>query len=225
MAHTPLLIGADGQGLSKRLGSLSIDQLREKGIDPVTIASLLAKLGTSDNIEIRKSLDELAAEFSFDKIGRAPARFDENDLTKLNSSLLSDMSFEVVSERLNESDALKGRADLKLFWDTIRDNISSLNEVSDWADILFGEVETSVDDEDKEYIAAASSSVPASPYDDTTWSSWTGALKEQTGRKGRGLFMPLRKALTGRERGPEMNKVLVLLGEERAKARLVKASG
>ena len=225
MAHTPLLIGADGQGLSKRLGSLSIDQLREKGIEPVTIASLLAKLGTSDNIEIRKSLDELAAEFSFDKIGRAPARFDENDLTKLNSSLLSDMPFEAVSERLSETDALKGRADLELFWETIRDNISSLNEVSDWADILFGDVETSVDDEDKEYIATASSTVPAAPYDDTTWSSWTGTLKEQTGRKGRGLFMPLRKALTGRERGPEMNKVLVLLGEELAKARLDKAAG
>lgn len=225
MAHTPLLVGADGQGLSKRLGSLSIDQLREKGIEPVTIASLLAKLGTSDNVEIRKSLDELSSEFSFDKIGRAPARFDENDLTKLNSSLLSDMPFEAVSERLAEVEGLQGRDDVQLFWETIRDNISSLNDVSDWAGILFGDVMTAVDDDDKDYISAALSSVPSAPYDESTWSAWTGALKEQSGRKGRGLFMPLRKALTGQERGPEMNKVLVLLGEELARARLANAAG
>ena len=82
MAHTPLLVGADGASLSKRLGSLGMGELRSQGIEPLAICSLLGKLGTSDNVEIRESLAQLAEEFSFDKIGRAPARFDEAELRK-----------------------------------------------------------------------------------------------------------------------------------------------
>jgi len=64
-AHTPLLVGADGKSLSKRLGSLSMLELRQQGIEPMSIASLLAKIGTSDAVDIRRSLEELSSEFSF----------------------------------------------------------------------------------------------------------------------------------------------------------------
>ena len=76
-----------------------------------------------------------------------------------------------------------------------------------------------ISDEDKEFCTSAASSLPET-VDDTTWSSWTSGLKEASGRKGKQLFMPLRLALTGRARGPEMGAILKLLGSERAKARL-----
>ncbi|MCL4137245.1 UNVERIFIED_CONTAM: hypothetical protein GTU68_014358, partial [Idotea baltica] len=88
MAHTPLLVDKDGGPLSKRLGSLSMDQLRDKGIEPMAICSLLGRIGTSENVEAVESLGALAASFSFDKIARNAARFDEDELTSLNASIL-----------------------------------------------------------------------------------------------------------------------------------------
>lgn len=223
MAHTPLLVGADGQGLSKRLGSLSILELSKRGIEPVAIASLLAKLGTSDNVEIRPSLEVLSEEFSFDKIGRAPARFDEEDLLKLNSNLVSEMSYAEAKAALDH--ALEGAEcpDPEFFWETVKGNVSTVSEAGMWAKTLFGEIEAQDLPEDQDYLKAALGSLPSGEYDLETWGAWTNALKAETGRKGRGLFMPLRLALTGEGRGPEMNRVLVLLGEARAKARLEKA--
>ncbi|MAK61852.1 MAG: glutamate--tRNA ligase [Ponticaulis sp.] len=220
MAHTPLLIGADGQGLSKRLGSLSIHELSKDGVEPMAIASLLAKIGTSDNVEIRSQLSELSEEFSFDKIGRAPARFDETELMKLNANLLLDMPEDEAVSRLKANPKLSDLSDPTFFWDTIKGNISVFSDVDRWAGILFGEIETPDLAEDKDYLEQALASLPAGDYSEETWSTWTSELKVSTGRKGRGLFMPLRKALTGEERGPEMNRVLVLLGEARARARL-----
>lgn len=223
MAHTPLLIGADGQGLSKRLGSLSIHELSKNGIEPMAIASLLAKIGTSDNVEVRSDLAQLCEEFSFDKIGRAPARFDEAELMKLNAGLLLEMPEADAIARMKESSKFSEFADLPFLWETVKGNISVFSDVEKWADILRGDIAIETDDEDKDYLAAALNSLPGGDYSEETWSAWTSELKSSTGRKGRGLFMPLRKALTGEERGPEMNRVLVLLGEDRARARLQSA--
>lgn len=220
MAHTPLLVGADGEGLSKRLGSLSIRQLRDAGFEPLAIASLLGKIGTSDNVEVRDSLAVLSEEFSFDKIGRAPARFDERELEKLNSDLVSGFAFEIVSADLRGFETLKGCADLPLFWETIRGNITKMSDASEWGNILFGDHPGIVDAEDREFIEEAISGLPDGEVTPETWSNLTGNLKERTGRKGRKLFMPLRKAITGQQHGPEMDKVLMLVGAERAKARM-----
>jgi glutamyl-tRNA synthetase len=220
MAHTPLLVGADGEGLSKRLGSLSIEQLRETGFEPMAIASLLGKIGTSDNVEVRESLATLSDEFSFDKMGRAPARFDERELEKLNSDLVSAFPFEKVADELKSFEALNACPDLPLFWETIRGNITRVSDASDWGITLFGGQDGVVDDEDREFIEQAIASLPDGEVTEQTWSDLTAGLKEQTGRKGRKLFMPLRKAITGKQHGPEMDKVLILVGAERAKARM-----
>lgn len=219
MAHTPLLIGADGQGLSKRLGSLSIGQLRDDGFEPLAIASLLGKIGTSDNVEICESFEQLMSEFSFDKIGRAPARFDERDLQKLNSDLVSKMTVDDVRPDLLSIAKLSGRDDLDLFWETIKGNIVTIREAGNWAEILFGEAAGSVEDEDVTYIQAAHDAMPEAVTPET-WSVLTTRLKDETGRKGKKLFMPLRLALTGQAHGPEMDRVLMLIGAQKAKARL-----
>lgn len=217
MAHTPLLIGADGQGLSKRLGSLSIDQLRSESFEPMAIASLLAKIGTSDNVESRDSLAQLAEEFSFSKIGRSPARFDEAELTNLNASILHGQSFETVKDRLT---AIDTRAANEAFWQVIRENCSVLADVKGWVETVFGDATRLVDAEDADFIAAAITLLPDGELTGDSWGEWAKALKAETGRKGRGLFMPLRKALTGMEHGPDMSALLPLIGRDRALARL-----
>lgn len=222
MAHTPLLIGADGQGLSKRLGSLSIAQLRDEDYEPMAISSLLAKIGTSDAVEARRDLETLASEFEFAKIGRAPARFDEKDLTNLNAELVHASSFTDVEARVSAY-TLGGRAD-ETFWTAISGNLTRVSDAAEWLMIIYGDVTTTVDPEDAEYIVTAANALPNGDVTDATWGEWTSALKAATGRKGKALFMPLRLALTGKSQGPSMDKVLSLLGRDKALTRLSSAT-
>ena len=217
MAHTPLLVGADGSGLSKRLGSLGMGTLREQGIEPLAICSLLGKLGTSDNVEIRESLDQLAEEFEFAKIGRSPARFDEADLHNLNAAITHAMSFEAAKDRLAAIDA---KAADEAFWMLVRENCVTVEDAARFVPVAFGEITPLVDAEDQDFITSAAQLLPEGEISADTWGEWTSALKAETGRKGKGLFMPLRKALTGMERGPSVGDMLVLMGRDRALARL-----
>jgi len=217
MAHTPLLVGADGSGLSKRLGSLGMDTLRDAGIEPLAICSLLAKLGTSDNVELRPSLNVLADEFDLRKIGRSPARFDESDLNSINAAITHEMSFEEARPRL---EAIDPKAANEAFWLLVRENCQRVEDAARFVPVAFGEIEPIIDDEDRDFIATAAKLLPEGEPDGDTWGPWTTALKAETGRKGKGLFMPLRKALTGMERGPGVGDMLVLMGRDKALSRL-----
>ena len=217
MAHTPLLVGADGASLSKRLGSLGMGELRGQGIEPLAICSLLGKLGTSDNVEIRESLTQLAEEFEFGKIGRAPARFDEAELNGLNAALTHAMPFAEAKDRLA---AIAPEAADETFWLLVRENCEKVEDAGRFVPVAFGEITPLIDEEDREFIIAAAGLLPDGEMTEETWGAWTSALKAETGRKGKGLFMPLRKALTGMERGPSVGDMLVLMGRDRALARL-----
>ncbi len=213
-AHFPLLVGVDGDKLSKRFGSLSIESIRQDNIEPLALLSQLAKIGTSDPVEVRHFIAELAAEFSFDKIGRAPARFDPRELEALNAKLLHEMPYKAVEDRLAKLGVTGGEE----FWTTVRGNLKHVAEAADWWKIVEGPVTPKIEEED--YIAAAEAALPAGEPTAETWGAWTKALKETTGRKGKGLFMPLRQALTGLDHGPEMGTLLPLIGEARIRARL-----
>jgi len=214
-AHTPLLVGKDGKGLSKRLGSLSMEELKSQGLEPLAICSLLGKIGTSDSIEPRASMNILTSEFSFSKIGRAPARFDEAELELLNGKLLNELSYKDVSAKLSEIGIIAS----KDFWELIRSNILKMNDAILWNEIIFKDIQGQINEEDKDFCFGAAEMLPSSiTYN--TWSEWTNALKIKYNRKGRNLFMPLRKALTGLDKGPEMAKLIVLLGSDKARERL-----
>ena len=221
MAHTPLLVGADGQGLSKRLGSLSISELAADGVEPMAIASLLARIGTSDPVEVSDSLDELARAFSFDKIGRASARFDEGELMQLNAEIVHAKPFDAVRETLEALDPRAARED---FWLTVRANCERVRDAVRYVEMAFGEITPVVEDADRDFIAGAGAHLPDGELDAGSWGAWTAALKADTGRKGKSLFMPLRLALTGAPRGPEMAALLPLIGREKALERLKAAS-
>ncbi len=213
-AHHPLLVAADGGPLSKRLGSLSVRGLREEGIEPMALLSKLAKIGTSDPVEPRHDLDALAADFAFEKIGRAPARFDPEELKRLNAQLLHQTPFEDVADRLREMGVAGGAA----FWTVARANVETLADAAAWWRIASGPVTPVI--EAASFAAAAAAALPSDPLDADSWGVWTGALKAETGRKGMALFMPLRLALTGETSGPDMASLLPLIGAEKARARL-----
>jgi len=211
--HFSLLVGADGSALSKRLGSLSIAQLREDGIEPLAITSHIAKLGTSDPLEAGASLAELGANFNFAKMGRAPARFDEADLHRLNAGVLHAMDYATAKPRLAALEADLGED----FWLAVRPNLKLFKDVADLARIVGGEIVPVI--EDPAFAARALELLPAT-VDASTWSAWTAAIKDATGAKGRALFMPLRQALTGLDHGPDMGALLALIGREKAAKRL-----
>lgn len=213
-AHFSMLVGAGGEALSKRLGSLSIEGLREEGIEPQAINSLLAKLGTSDPVVPRAKLEELVADFDLTKFSRAPAHFDPNDLKVLNHKLLHGMSYDAVAPDLTRLGIGGGAA----FWETVRDNIQLLSEARAWWRVVEGPIDPVI--EDAAVAAAARDLLPNGPFTDATWNEWTAAVSAKTGAKGKALFRPLRLALTGQPHGPEMRKLLPLIGPERAAKRL-----
>lgn len=219
-AHMSLLVGADGQALSKRLGSLSISEMREQGYEPIAIVSHLGRIGTSDPLELAASARDLAASFGFEKLGRAPARYDTADLDRLNAAALHAMDYATARPRLAELGCDLGEG----FWAAVRPNLGRFAEAADWARILTERIETAPLG-DAAFQAAAivafEETVPAGGEPDAaTWGQWTGAVKAATGAKGGALFRPLRQALTGRESGPDMAGLLPLIGRERILERL-----
>lgn len=212
-AHMPLLVGADGQALSKRLGSLSISEMREQGYEPIAITSHLGRIGTSDPLEVGASVEALGQSFAFSKMGRSPARYDTADLDRLNAQALHAMDYATVQGRLAAVEADLGEA----FWNVVRSNLQKFDDVVDMAAIVRGPVTPII--EDAAFAAAALEHLPLS-IDGEAWGTWTNAVKEATGAKGKALFMPLRHILTGRERGPEMAAILPLIGRERIVKRL-----
>ena len=213
-AHLPLMTDISGAGLSKRLGSLSLRDLREQGIEPMAVASLLAKLGTSDAIEARASLDLLVDEFEVDHFSRATPKFDPTELGHLNARLLHAMSFDEAQPRL----AALGIDAPAAFWEAVKANLAGLSEAKEWWQVVAGPVTPVI--EDAGFTQAAADLLPPEPWDQATWSQLSNAVKAATGRKGRELFHPLRLALTGRENGPELKNLLPLIGRDKALARL-----
>lgn len=207
-AHHSLLTGPQGEALSKRLGTLALRDLRAKGVAPQAILSLMARLGSSDPVELRATVQDIVDGFDISKFGSAPTKFDAEDLGPLTARYLATLTVADVADTLSDVPEDKREA----FWNAIKGNIASLDDVADWwAYFVNGAEVALIEDEDREFIVQAFDLLGDPPYADDTWSTWTAAVKDATGRKGKGLFMPLRKAVTGRMRGPEMAEVMPLL--------------
>ncbi|MBT3238217.1 MAG: glutamate--tRNA ligase [Rhodospirillaceae bacterium] len=214
-AHTPLLTGMDGKGLSKRLGSLTVSSMREDGIEAMAMNSYLAHVGTSDDVDVRPDLGELASDFDISHTGRGTPKFDAERLHALNAQTLHAMDFNTVSARIADLGA--EFAD-DAFWQAVRPNLERLSDVMVWHDVCFGSVDPVIEIAD--FIAAATEVLPPEPWDEGTWKTWTGDVKEATGAKGKELFKPLRLAITGLDHGPELKALLPIIGRERILKRL-----
>ncbi|AUR00026.1 glutamate--tRNA ligase [Phaeobacter inhibens] len=214
-AHHSLLTGPQGEALSKRLGTLALRDLREAGVQPMALLSMMARLGSSDPVEIRSEMAELIDGFDINRFGAAPTKFDVEDLYPLTARYLQSLSLADVQTHV---DALGVPAEKQAaFWDVAKENISTLKDLGGWWELCRDGAEPLIAEEDTAFIAEAMALLPEGPYDSESWGKWTAAVKEKTGRKGKGLFMPLRKAVTGMERGPDMSALLALMETVRAR--------
>ncbi|WP_111558302.1 glutamate--tRNA ligase [Paracoccus sediminilitoris] len=207
-AHHSLLTGAKGEELSKRIGALSLKDLREGGVAPEALLGLMARLGSGQPVGLA-SLDELADSFDLSNFGASPTKFDADDLWPLTRERNQSLPFDQVADRIA---ALGVPADqAERFWRVASQNITRLEDLEAWWQIFSQGADPQIDPEDADFIAQAMSLLPPPPYTDQTWGEWTSAVKEATGRKGKGLFMPLRKAVTGQAHGPDMSDVMPLI--------------
>jgi glutamyl-tRNA synthetase len=212
--HHSLLVSADGHALSKRDLAIAISGLREEGLEAMSVTSYVSAIGTSDPIVPHASIDELVELFGFEKLSRAPARFDADELRALNAKLLHMLPYEAVADRLKAMGVGGGEA----FWNAVRGNLAVLGDAETWWRIVHETIEPEI--ADRALCGTAAALLPPEPWDEGTWSTWSGAVKEATGAKGKALFGPLRLALTGREHGPELKLLLPLIGRARALDRL-----
>ena len=213
--HHSLLVAGDGARLSKRDGALSIGALRRSGIEAMTVVSMAATIGTSDPIAPFQEMEQIWQGFDFAKLSRAPARFEPEDLKLLNAKLLHGRGFTQVAAQLETLEVGGGEA----FWNAVRANVTVLSDACGWSDIVSKPI-TPVIGEEAEFCAQSADLLGPEPWDAATWPAWTKQLSTASGRKGRMLFMPLRLALTGLARGPEMAHLLPLIGRQRALGRL-----
>jgi glutamyl-tRNA synthetase len=211
-AHNSLVKTKEGK-ISKREGKGGVAELREKGVQPMVLNSFLAKLGTSDAIDLKENLQQLVDEFDIKKFGLAPTLYDVVDIFRLNTKALHGLSYEAVKNKIPTEIPEK-------FWDKIKGNIESLNDVEKWWIICTQNFSVSFSDEDKAFLNEAAKLLPEGEITSQTWDIWINEIKAKTGRKGKQLFMPIRLALTGVEHGPEMKEILEFIGRERVLWRL-----
>ena len=211
-AHEALLVGSEGK-LSKRLGSLGVEAMREAGIEPMALVAKLARIGTSLPVEPFATAEPLIESFDFATFGRAPARFDMEELAALNARIVHQLDYKQVRDRLPQDMD-------EAAWTVIRPNLHNVAEAADWWHIVEGPVAHRASEDDRAFVAEAAEAAEAIDWDDAPWRALTAALKARTGRSGKGLFLPLRQALTGRDSGPEMAPLLLLIGKEQSVRRL-----
>ncbi|MEM6678946.1 MAG: glutamate--tRNA ligase [Pseudomonadota bacterium] len=200
--HHSLLTGPEGEGLSKRLGSLSIGQLRDAGIEAIALVSFLARLGSARPVEPATRMEDVIAGFALSSFGRAPTKFDEAELTLHSAKTLRAFEHAAVAPRLAGLGVPPDEA--PGFWAAVGPNLDRLEEAGAWWALCRDGAVPIVAPEDAGFVAEALAVLPPRPWSTETWGAWTGALKAETGRKGKALFRPLRLALTGRDRGPDM---------------------
>ena len=208
-AHHALLTASSGDKLSKRDNVISIESFREKNIDPLAILSLLATIGTSNSIELKSSISQIIEEFRIKTISTSPGKIEIDLLNALNKKIVQKYQFDEIRDRLAKVDK---RIDEK-FWNTVKGNLGTVEDIQNWTNIVFNS--ELIEPKDKEFIKITLDAMPADPWSDETWDEWTGKVKELTGRKGKELFLPLREAFTGLSHGPEMKKLIQLLGREK----------
>ncbi|MEL6233884.1 MAG: glutamate--tRNA ligase [Pseudomonadota bacterium] len=218
-AHHALMTMPGGAALSKRMAGLSLRDLREAGVEPLALMSLMARLGSADPVEPRLSLDDIVAGFDLTRFGAAPTVLDPDEPARLSAKILQALDSDAVAPRLETLGI--PRADAARLWPVVRANVTQLADAASWFAICQDGVDTDPAGEDAAFVAKALALLPDPPWTEQSWADWTSAVKSQTGRKGRALFQPLRHALTGRERGPEMAQLMPLM---RQRPRLVTGS-
>ncbi|MBD5405516.1 glutamate--tRNA ligase [bacterium] len=219
-AHYPMILNAEGHKFSKRESDISIRNLKNDGIEAMTIANILVGLGSANGGKMHKNMEELASTFALSNYGSAFSRFDMDTFYKENGKLLRVLDFDDVKDRLVSID---GRIDAK-FWNMVRGNIDKLSDISYWVNVVYGDIEApALSSDERSFLNTALSSLPVGDFDENTMKIWANAIMDATGKKGRDLYHPIRLCLTGIEYGPEMTALLPLMGRDKVIERIKKS--
>jgi len=215
--HVGLLVGVDGAPLSKRHGSTSVREFRERGFLPAALLNHLFHLGHAADVDGWLPPGELPAHFRPEHLGRASARFEESQLLHWQKETLRRMSTPEIAEWL-------GLPDSAAFVELVRHNVVLPADADPWVSVVRGELPPLGAEEQRvvaaaghAFFAAAASALERSGSDLHTLAA---LLKKETGRGGAQLYMPLRVALTGKTHGPELAPILKLMPPETARRRL-----
>lgn len=219
--HHNLLTTVSGDGLSKRTGALSIMSLNESGYEPMSVCSLAVLIGSSENVVAAPNMDALVSLFDIAATTKSAAKFDPAELDSLNETIVHSLDYPDVKTRLADAGVDTADERAEAFWVLVRQNVKKVKDAGEWWPIATSRKATdaTLEGEDLEFARGAFDALPDGEVDQNTWKAWTDIVKAQSGRKGRGLFMPLRIALTGRAWGPELADLLPLMGREEIAAR------
>ena len=175
----------------------------------MALLSLMARLGSSKPVELAGSMEELIDGFDIGSFGAAPTKFDDEDLFPLTRAHVQSLPLSVVAKRVSALGVPEDKAEL--FWSVAKGNITVLADLDGWWTLFRDGAAPLVDAEDVDFVRQALGLLPEGPWTHNTWHQWTEVVKAATGRKGKGLYRPLRRALTGLDAGPEMADVMPLL--------------
>lgn len=211
--HLSLLKTKDAE-ISKRIGGFEISSLRDEGMDPFAINSLLCRLGSSDNVEAYKDFIQLIESFSINKFSKSAVLYNIKDLHKINHKIIAQRELSEVNKITDKANDIDQK-----FWQLIRENLNSYNEIEDWYKIVNEKPAIKFSDSDKELLNIAhnlfSEQISLENFKD-----WIMEISKQSGKKGKDLYHPLRLALTGKDSGPELSKIIATLGFSKVKKRL-----
>ncbi|HRS86222.1 MAG TPA: glutamate--tRNA ligase [Syntrophales bacterium] len=235
-AHHALILGKDRAKFGKRHGSVSVREFRERGILPEALVNYLALLGASlgGGREVA-GIDGILASFSLNRAGKSGAVFDEEKLAWLNAHHLRLLDPEGLRSRLDPFIRKAGyggeeEGRLQAVIAAVRDNLTDLAQIGDYL-VMFDDGRFRLDEEaaavlgregSREVVAALGEAVDRHG---ASFGAVMAYVEEKTSRRGRDLFLPVRAALTGRVRGPELERVFDVLGPESVKKRVAKVLG
>lgn len=207
-SHLALVKASEGK-ISKREGGFDVKSLREDGYEPMAIINLLAQIGTSESLQIHQDIAHLVANFGLKKFSKSSTKYDISELDNINYKLLQIVDFEYVQKRLKEIGITEEISED--FWNSIKANIHFLHEIKTWITICSSDFSYQNKAEDKEFLQKISELLPENTKDENCWNEWLNAIKANTDRKGKNLFMPVRLALSGQEHGPELKNLVNLI--------------
>ena len=222
-AHLSLLVNKDGSQFSKRLGSTNLGDIRAQGVDPMAINSLLATLGSALDTVHFSSIDDLAEYFDITKFSTNSPKFDIEDIFNINKKLLHIKTYDEISKEIGSENCPSKEA-----FDIIIENIDSLNDFAKWKMILDDSFIADVDfsESEKDVLKVAVNTLKdMDALDEASGKSFLETVKNKAGVSGKLLYMPLRKALTGEEHGPNLAQLLELIGKKEVLRRINAASG
>ena len=244
-AHVSLILGTDRSKMSKRHGATAVEQYQELGYLPEALDNFLALLGWSPGGEEEiLGIDELIGQFSLERVAKSPAVFDLDKLNWLNGHYIRQSSLDRITDLsipyLEKAGYIttplseEKRVWVRSIVEAVREYLTCLSEITQHVDCFFSE-QVNIEEQEALNIMAEAQTAAVLSAMKKKIKAGTGELtppeaktllktvSKETGYKGKQVFMPVRVAITGSTHGPDLDRVMAILGRQVLEQRLSKA--